>query len=54
MATSTLEKQTEVVVDKVRAEASVSDAAKTESRAEVSGTGRPQDARAWNAKAQID
>lgn len=54
MATSTLERQTEVVVDKERAEASVTAAAKSESRPTVSGEARPGTARAWNAQAQID
>jgi hypothetical protein len=54
MATATLERQTEVVADKARANQSVADAAKTESREKVSGSGRTDEARAWNAKAQID
>lgn len=54
MATATLEKQTEVVADKARAGASVADAAKSESREQVSGSGRPEESRAWNARAQID
>lgn len=54
MATATLEKQTEVVADKARAQASVADAAASESRDEVSGSGMTGEARAWNARAQID
>lgn len=54
MATATLDKQTEVVEDKVRAEASVSDAAKSESRSKVEGSGSPNESRAWNARAQVD
>jgi len=54
MATATLERQTEVVEDKARAQASVGDAAKSESREEVSGSGRPAESRAWNSKAQVD
>ena len=54
MATATLEKETEVVADKARAEASVSDAAKSESRAKVTGSAAQGEARAWNARAQID
>jgi hypothetical protein len=54
MATSTLERQTEVVADKAREQASVADAAKSESREEVSGSGQTGEARAWNARAQVD
>jgi hypothetical protein len=54
MATATLEKETEVVADKGRAQASVADAAKSESRDEVTGSGFTGEARAWNARAQVD
>jgi hypothetical protein len=54
MATATLDKQTEVVEDKARANASVSDAAKSEQREGVSGSGRTAESRAWNARAQVD
>lgn len=54
MATATLEKETVVVTDKARAQASVADAAKSESRDGVSGSGWTGEARAWNARAQID
>jgi hypothetical protein len=54
MATATLEKETEVVADKARANASVADAAKFESRDEVTGSGSAGEARAWNARAQVD
>lgn len=54
MATATLERETEVVVDKAREAASVADAAKSESREKVTGSGQTHEARAWNAKAQVD
>lgn len=54
MATSTLDKVTEAVEDKARAQASVGDAAKSESREKVSGSGRTAESRAWNARAQVD
>jgi hypothetical protein len=54
MATATLERNTEVVADKARAQASVADAAKSESREEVTGSASTGEARAWNAKAQVD
>jgi hypothetical protein len=54
VATATLEKQTEVVADKAREQASVADAAKSESREKVTGSGLINEARAWNARAQVD
>jgi hypothetical protein len=53
MATTTLERRTEVVADKERENASVVEAAATESRSTVTGSNMGE-ARAWNAKAQID
>lgn len=54
MATSTLDRVTEVVADKAREQASVADSAKAESRKAVSSSSERGEARAWNAKAQID
>jgi hypothetical protein len=53
VASGTLERQTEVVTDKVTAAASVTGAAKSESKATVPGS-NVGEARAWDAKAQID
>lgn len=54
MATATLERTTEVVEDKVLAAKSVTDVAKSEGRAKVEGSGLTNEARAWNARAQVD
>jgi hypothetical protein len=54
MATSTLERVTEVVADKSAATASVEDTARAESKARVEGSGSTETSRAWSAKAQID
>lgn len=54
MATGTLDRQTEVVADKSAAAKSVVDTAKSESRAQVDGSAMTGEARAWNARAQVD
>lgn len=52
MASATLEREVEVT--KAPAAVSVEDAARTETRARVEGSGATSEARAWNAQAQID
>ena len=56
MATGTLERATEVLVEDKPAEVvdSVENLAKKESRAKVDSNAAPGEARAWNARAQID
>jgi hypothetical protein len=54
VATRTLDRQVEVIATKETPEEAVLDAAKTEDRARVDGSGLPQESRAWNAQAQID
>jgi hypothetical protein len=54
-AAGTLERQVEVVDEKVETPvATVESAAANESRARVEGEGFTNEARAWNARAQID
>lgn len=50
MASATLEKAVEVVADKT----TPAEAAKSESRAQVGGSARTGEARAWNSRAQVD
>jgi hypothetical protein len=54
MATTTLERVTEVVEDKTVAAASVEDVARAEDKDRVEGSGATETSRAWSAKAQID
>ncbi len=59
MASATLARETEVIVDEKEqevpaAEPTVPEVAATESRDQVEGSGMVGESRAWNSRAQVD